>query len=134
MNSPATNCGPLSETNSCGSPYRANRVLRATMAAFAVVLTIGKTSIHLEWLSTTIRNSGPLISVSFAKVQSTKATIIRELPLGIDVPWYKPDKVFLCPLYQGQCQATTQRTWQVLSYGTCLDGTHVTPPISVFEI
>ena len=48
LNSPATNCGPLSLlTNSCGSPYRANRALKTSMVAFAVVLVIGKASIHL---------------------------------------------------------------------------------------
>lgn len=133
----ATNCGPLSLTSSSGSPYGENRALKTSVVASAVVLRIGKTSIHLEW-----QPRGEIVDLSpqhnqhefSTKVQSTKATIAKKLPLGNDAPGYTHHKALPSPLYQGQFQATTQRTWQVLSSGTSLDGTLVTLLVNVFGI
>ena len=45
---------------------------------------------------------------------------------------YKHGKVLLFPLHQGQYQASTQTTWQVLLHGTSLDGTRVTYLTTVY--
>ena len=57
--SPAVNCEPLSNTIDSGIPNWANNCLSCWMVVMAVAVAMGKTSIHFEWASITIKNILP---------------------------------------------------------------------------
>ena len=51
---------PLSETTMSGNPWVAKICPSFSIVAFALVLDVGYSSIHLQYASITIRNNGPI--------------------------------------------------------------------------